>query len=306
MKKGLSFAFLILLFIFTGSVLYSKLFAQQSPKGFTVTPSNVELQVKPGETVTKEITLTNSTDTDTEIKINRRNFTAQGEEGQVNLTTEESSYSLASWISVAPESVVVKKNSQGKFLATVKAPDNAEPGGHFGSVVFTTVPKKDLKQTGAVVSQEIASLFLVKIAGKVDEDARIESFSTPKWFFEFGPVPFDIRVKNNSTVHIKPAGSITINGTFGQKLTGSVESRNILPGAVRKIQGTLGNKLLIGRYTASVSIVYGTQNNAPLVAQTTFYAFPVRLGLLVLAALIIIIIMRKRLYKAIKIILIGK
>jgi len=306
MKKGLSFAFLILLFIFTGNALYSKLFAQQSPKGFTVTPSNVELQIKPGETVTKEIILTNSTNADTEIKINKRNFTAQGEEGQVSLTTEESSYSLASWISVAPESVVVKKNSQGKFLATVKVPDNAEPGGHFGSVVFTTVPKKDLKQTGAVVSQEIASLFLVKIAGKVDEDARIESFSTPKWFFEFGPVPFDIRVKNNSTVHIKPAGSITINGTFGQKLTGSVESRNILPGAVRKIQGTLGNKLLIGRYTASVSIVYGTQNNAPLIAQTTFYAFPVRLGLIVLAALIIIIIMRKRLYKAIKIILIGK
>ncbi len=306
MKKKIIFALLILLFIFTGSVLYPKLFAQQNPRGFTVTPSNVELQVKPGEISTQEIILTNATNTDTEIKVIRRNFTAQGEEGQVSLTTEESSYSLASWLSVTPESIIVKKNSQEKFLITVKIPNNAEPGGHFGSVVFTTVPKKDLKQTGAVVSQEIASLFLVKIAGKVNEDAKIVSFSTPKWFFEFGPVPFDIRVKNNSTVHIKPVGSITVEGSFGQKLTGSVDSRNILPGAIRKLQGILSDKLLIGKYTASVSLFYGTQNNAPLVAQVTFYAFPVRLGLIILAALIIIFIMRRRIFKALRIIIIGK
>jgi len=158
-----------------------------------------------------------------------------------------------------------------------------------------------------VLSQEIASLILIKIAGKVEEDAVLESFKTPKWFYELGPVPFEARVKNDSTVHIKPEGTITVTGMlFGQKLTGQVEQRNILPGAIRKIPGMLNNKLLIGKYTASISLVYGAQNNAPLVAQTTFWAFPVRYALAALVILVLLFVMRKRLYKAFKVILIGK
>jgi hypothetical protein len=306
MKKQIIYIACILLFIFTGSILYGKLFAQAAPSGLTITPSNVELQIKPGESVTKEITLTNSTQADVDIKVSRRNFTAQGEEGQITLTTDENNYSLATWIETTPETISIKKDGREKFLVTIKVPKSAEPGGHFGSVVFATVPKADVKQTGAVVSQEIASLILVKIPGTVEEDAVIESFKALQSFYELGPVSFEARVKNNSTVHIRPVGTLTVTGMFGQKFTGQVDSRNILPGAIRKIPAILNNKLLIGKYTASVSLVYGTQNNAPLIATATFWAFPVRYALIVLVILIVIFVMRRRLYKALKMVIIGK
>jgi hypothetical protein len=306
MKKQIIYIACVLLFIFTGSVLYGKLFAQKSPSGLTITPSNIELQVKPGESITKEIILTNSTPADVEIKVSKRNFTAQGEEGQITLTTGEDNYSLASWIETTPERINIKKDGREKFLVTIKIPKSAEPGGHFGSVVFGTVPKVDVKQTGAVVSQEIASLILVKIPGEVTEDAKIESFKALSPFYELGPVSFEARVKSNSTVHVKPVGTLTITSMFGQKLTGQVESRNILPGAIRKIPAVLGNKLLIGKYTASISLVYGTQNNAPLVATATFWAFPIRYALIVLVVLFVIYVMRRRLYKALKMVIIGK
>ena len=307
MRKKLIYLSAIILLFFVGASIYIKLSAQQKPTGLTVTPSNIELLVKPGDTITKEINVANFTGADVSINVDRRNFTAQGEEGQVSLTTNENSYSLASWITVAPEKDSIPNNTTQKFTVTIKIPNNAEPGGHFGSVVFgTTADKKNLKQTGAVVSQEIASLILVKIAGDVNENAIIESFKSLKPFYELGPVSFETRVKNESTVHVKPVGTLTVTDMFGQKLTGQVEQRNILPGAIRKIPGMLNNKLLIGKYTASVSLVYGTQNNAPLVAQTTFWAFPVRYALVALVILILLFVMRKRLYKALKVILIGK
>lgn len=307
MRKKLIYLFVIIILFFTVASIYVKLSAQQKPSGLTVIPSNIELFVKPGDTVVKEINVINFTGTDVAINANRRNFTAQGEEGEVSLNTSEDSYSLASWITVTPEKNTISNNKSQKFTVTVKIPANAEPGGHFGSVVFATVTdKKNLKQTGAVVSQEIASLILVKIAGDVNENAIIESFKSLKPFYELGPVSFETRVKNDSTVHIKPEGTLTVTDMFGQKLTGQMEQRNILPGAIRKIPGMLSNKLLIGKYTASISLVYGSKNNTPLVTQTTFWAFPVRYAIVVLVILIILFVMRRRLYKALKVILIGK
>ena len=60
----------------------------------------------------------------------------------------------------------------------------------------------------------------------------------------------------------------------------------------------------IGKYTADLSLTFGSQNSQ-LYASTTFYAFPWKLGLVVLVVLIVLFLLRKRLFRAFKIILKG-
>lgn len=300
--------FLFLICIFTLCFFSFNLqgLAQQSAKGLTITPYSLELTINPGEKVTKKISLSNDTDQTIDIAVSKRNFTANGEEGQVNLTDEETGFSLSSWISTNPQRKTLAPNEKEEFDITITAPNNAEPGGHFGSVVFGTVPQKGLNQTGALLSQEVAALILIKIPGDITENARIESFNPENNFYQNGPVKFDIRVKNDSTVHIKPTGKVIVTDMFGRKFTAPVEGKNVLPEAVRKLQATLKNKLLIGKYTADLSLAYGTQNNALLTGTTTFWAFPVKAGIVGFVILVLIYLMRKRLRKALKALLTGK
>lgn len=306
MKKLLIIPALVIILV--GSVVLTHVFSQQTTKGLSITPYNVELTISPGNSVTKTVTLTNLTDKSVAITVDKRNFTANGEEGAIALTNTDSNanYSLLSWTTISPSTVTLAPGAKQDFQITITVPKAAEPGGHFGSFVFATVPAKNVQGTGALLSQEIAGIILVKIPGDVKESASIASFQADKKFFEFGPVPFTVRVKNDSNVHITPSGTITIKNMWGQTFTTSIDSRNVLPGAIRKIPALWQHTLLIGKYTASLSLAYGSSSTPRLVATTTFYGFPVRIALVVLVLLIILFLMRRRLLKALKTLATGK
>jgi len=296
---------LAIFFITLSTFVYTTIQAQKTAGGLAVHPSNFDITAVANKNSTGVITVDNLTDQPMQIIVDLRNFTAQGEEGSVNLTAEDTTYSLAKWIKVTPTTIKINAHSSQNFTFTIDVPKNAEPGGHFGSVVFATVPSKDLKGSGATLSQEVASLILFKIPGDTKEKAVLESFTTDKSFYEFGPVMFDARVKNEGGVHIAPMGSVLVKGWFGQKFIVPLEMRNVLPDATRKIPATLKNKLLFGNFTATLIATYGTKGQQ-LYQVTEFSAFPVRYGLVVLLILMVLYLGRKRIMKSIRVLLTGK
>jgi hypothetical protein len=280
-------------------------YAQQTTPGLQVHPSNFDITLTPGSQTTETVYLVNRTKNPEPIKVELRNFTAQGVEGGVNLTTDDTTYSLAKWISVSPETAVIAPNQSQAFTFTITPPANAEPGGHYGSLVFATDPSQKVNGTGAVLSEEVASLILARIPGNVTEDASIVSFAPGQNFYEFGPVTFNMLVKNTGGVHIQPQGEVVVKGTFGDTYNVSLKPYNVLPGASRMIPVLLTNKLLIGRYTAQLVAAYGDKNKQ-LSASTEFYAFPVRYGVIVLVILFFLFLVRKRIGKALKALFMGK
>jgi len=222
----------------------------------------------------------------------------------VKITNENTPFSLSSWIKVNPEKVIIPAGKEVAFTYTLTPPTNAEPGGHFGSIVFSTVPSA-VGNTGSAISQEIAALILARIPGDAKEDAVVESITTDKNFYEFGPVHFTVRVKNNGDVHIAPFGAVEVTDMLGRKFDAPIDPTNVLPNAVRRINATLSNRLLIGHYQAKIIASYGSKN-LPLEGSVEFWAFPVRYGALVLAAIIILFLLRKRLWKSFRILVMNK
>lgn len=254
----------------------------------SVSPPVFELSANPGEVNENSVRVTNLSDKPQTIQVDKRNFTALGEEGGVDLTEDETSFSLAEWIEVDKGETVIPAQSSEVFEFTIAVPNNAEPGGHFGSLIFKTKVKPlDEDEAGASVGQEVGSLLLVKVAGDIEEDARIAGFSPEKGFYESGPVEFATRIKNNGNVHFKPRGNITINNMFGSEVAKlQLDERNVLPGSIRKV-GTVWDDpgFRIGRYTANLSVVYGSEGDI-LNSSATFVMLPYKpilAGLIVLA-----------------------
>jgi hypothetical protein len=285
MKKSLFISAIIPIMAF---FMVAATHAQTHKNGLSITPLTFDYSLQEGDTKTGKFYLSNIGDEDLNIKVTTKNFSAQGEDGDVALTSESKQYALSSWISVSPETALLPAKSKTPFIFTINVPKNAEPGGHFGSVVFATESDSKLNETGARVSQEVAGLILVETPGEITEKANILSLGTEKGFYEFGPVNFITRVKNDSTVHIKPSGTITITDMFGKKEIISVESKNILPEATRKLPAIWNKHSLFGRYSATVSLRYGSKG-VLLTASTSFFAFPITYGLIGLGILLVVI-----------------
>jgi hypothetical protein len=255
--------FLLLIIIFP----FSPVSAQSV--GIKISPVIIEDLVEPGQVLSKIISVTNQSSDSKKLFVYLRDFKGEGEEGEAKLIipgSEEGSF-LASWITVTNESIDFQPFEEKNIPFTVTIPAETGPGGYYGALVIATEPPKlnmDSEDKGAAlaISQQTASLLLLKVKGDIREDADIREFITDKSLYN---APFDIeftaRVQNRSNVHIKPAGFISITNFFDKeiiRLDFNEKGSNILPDSFRKYrnnwQGTKG----FGRYKASLVLSYGT------------------------------------------------
>ena len=303
MKRALG---LLILLLSIATFWTSVAGAQANEKiGLAVSPPTFELSANPGDKLKHSIRVDNLTAKDAPVTVEHRNFSPIGEEGQAVLTPDDTPYSLASWIKVNPSTITIPTKESKVFDFTIDVPSNAEPGGHFGSIVFKTAAPAEKSSGGVAVGQEIGSLILLKVAGNAKEKAEITSFRSTADLWEYGPVAFEARLKNTGNIHLKPTITITLTDMFGRKVaTIPVDSRNILPNSIRKLDAKWGEHSLFGRYTATLSVAYGDKKQI-VTASTSFFAIPYRLILIILAILATVGFLvyrgRRRLLRSVKV-----
>jgi hypothetical protein len=311
-RKSPPAGLLFIIGLFIALMLFPLKVMAQETVGLTIVPPKLELFANPGETINESIRLTNDSILPQTYGIVVEDFRATGEEGQVVL--EESGtelYSLQSWINLSAPGIVVQPGEEIIYPFAINIPKDAEPGGHYASILFQIGGAEEIPGITAVRSR-VGALILLRISGDVREDSQIEDFSAPK-FSQKGPIDFTLRVKNNGTTHIRPNGTIIVTNKLGKKVAElPLTGFNVFPGAIRKMDTTWEKENLFGIYTATLVATYG-QQNLPLTASTTFAAasYPSLAILLIglISAYVFITSMIKgksRIVKAIKIILTGK
>jgi len=255
----------------------------------SLSPLTFELSANPGETISNVLKITNTDPTPVLISINVEDFTAVGEEGQVTLQDDEGvhTYSLAKWVTVTPSVLSLGPNEAGTVQFTINVPFEAEPGGHYGSVL-ATIGSASPSAGGVSVTQKVGSLVLMNVAGDVTEQLFIEELSA-KPFSEYGPVTILSRFQNTGTVHLKPRGFILVKNMLGQEVEKlDLPQKNVLPHSIRRIEVPAGDKLMFGRYEATLTAIYGSANQ-PLSSVTTFWVIPWKITATVLIGLILLL-----------------
>jgi len=277
--------------------------------GISISPLTFEITANPGDKVSNVLKILNNSDSALMVQMKAEDFTAIGESGEVVVREElNESYSLAKWIRVEPEQFTLDPRGQQLVNFTIDVPVSGEPGGHYGSIL-AMIGGTAATGTGAAISQKVGSLLLLQVAGPVNELIFVKNFVAPS-FSEYGPITIDARFENRGTVHLKPRGFVQITDIFGKQAANlSLSQKNILPGSVRKIDTVWDEKILFGKYTATLTAIYGSTNE-PLTATTTFWVIPwkITLGITlgVVLVLFILIKSRKRLSLALKILLRGE
>lgn len=262
--------------------------------GLKIQPVKISETMQPGDTLTGSIAITNVSDTDVNVSITVQDFVPLAGADTIQFVGRAPGVtSVRDWIQVAgPLDSVFKKGEERNISYTINAPANAEPGGHFGVVLFKATPH--VEGGGSIqVGTQVGMLVLVAIPGSHTEAGRIVSFSAPV-FLQTGPVPFTLNFENTGTVHFEPRGKITIRNMFGHEVANvPIEGVVVLPSSIKKMEFDWNvSGFLFGRYSAHADIVDGSGTTIAT-ADTSFWVIPVWYTLaFVLVLIVIFLILR--------------
>lgn len=272
---------------------------------FVVGPAKTELFLKRGEKVTKSLSVVNRTDREQIFTVEIEDFKGSRDLKQsvVLLGNDRSPYSLKDYIKPEQNSFKLKSKQRGVIDVVISIPNDAEPGGHYGSVLVSSAPSSEegdeIDNKTRTVSR-IGALYFVRVDGKVKEDAKLTDFrmENSKAFYEKGPFNFELLFENNSSVHLTPNGKVEVKNMIGRKVKElEVSPFFSLPDSLRASVVSWESSFAFGRYTATATINRGYLESPDVadVQTITFWVLPWKIVVGFGLAIIIVAFILRRL-----------
>jgi len=288
MKKLLPTTLAILTFFFVS--LCHCVTASAADISLVVSPPRLDISGKPGEVVQKTVKVTNNS-TDKELILDAMviDFIVNDDVGTpVKVTESASGRFLASpWFTLDSNEITIKPRETAQIVAIITIPRDALPGGHYAGIFFEPKTEKGARNTVSYTTTQVGSLFGITVAGDIKYDAIIKDFLANSYISEFGPIDFSAVIENQSDTHISPESSIIIKDMFGRTLdTLKLDTLNIFPFASRTISTKWNQIWGLGRYHATLNVVYG--DSAVVSRNLYFWILPYRL---IIATLVIFLVL---------------
>jgi hypothetical protein len=276
----------------------------QDAAGITVTPVTDSFDAIPGKTITRTVRVINPVVKEVTLYPRALDFHTDNEKGQPNFFTPKdrtSRWTMSQWMTFSKPFLRITPNEEEKFDVIINVPENADPGGHYAAILFSTEQPKleqDVSQIGVVGL--VGTLMLAKVPGDIVERLTLEEFVAPKVLIT-PPANFSILFSNTGNIHLRPKGELKIRNWFGDTSAAikiNEGEGNVLPDSKRRFETSWQyNWKAFGKYTAITALYYGSEEKQ-LIATRTFVVIPIwfitAVGLLALLTLIWIIRKRKK------------
>ena len=183
------------------------LFGKSPSLKIQITPPIYEREVRQGEKLSFQILLQNNSSKEVRLKAGTLGFQIAENGKPVFIDDTYLRFSCQSWIDIKPKSFQIRAGEGKEVSISIKVPKNAS-GGNYASVLFD-VDTGDLVQKGNQVGLTIrtGTMVLLIVRNTIKLDAKIESFRIAE---QPGKSIFEVLLKNNSNIHIKPIGNVVI------------------------------------------------------------------------------------------------
>jgi len=235
---------------------------------FVVGPGRLEVSVKPGESVTRMMTVTNriSANRTFELMVEDMSGSADGSGAVVLLGDQAGPYTLRDYITFPGKVVQLDLGERAQIPVTISMSLNAEPGGYYGAVLVSTVQDEgsiEVSTARSPIVARIGTLFFITVPGEAETGGALQSLTTKnnQWWWQAGPIDLGLLFENTGSVHLNPYGEIQVTNMFGEEV-GFIELEPwfVLPKSLRLREVSWDRELLIGRYVITAKVNRGYDN----------------------------------------------
>ena len=293
-KKVQLFVFALMSIVLAFFVLHTV--SAQGGAGISIQPSIFEEHLDPGEEYSSAVRVKNTTASPQVYYVHARDVRKLSDTGQPLFAEpgEEISLGVASWISLPEGPINVGADQTVEIPFTIIVPQDAAPGNHLGGI-FVGPKAEKLDVIGAGIGFQVVPLINIQISGNLVEKAEIHSFSTEKLLYGKPVVMFTTIVSNGGNVAVKPRGPIEIKNMFG-KTVGSVsvnDTDGLVPPFGERVftsEWEDDENIFLGRYIATVTLVYGQEERTTIYRSISFWILPMNIILPVVLSLLIFVL----------------
>ena len=275
--------------------------------GLTIAPAIIEQVIQPGQIATASVTVRNISAQATPITSVAQRMVAKN----INNTASENSaqFDSSEWIQIIPTDFILDPQEAQRVEIIFRAPEKAEPGGHYSMVYFQPLSYLENQQGVTQTGARLGALNMILVTGETVESARIQNFSTQK-IRHNGPIEFELGIANDGNRHTIPTGHITIKDFTGRPIhREAIEPYLLLPKTAQVIKVAWDKFYLFGKYTAQASVIYSADTNSTLTQEIEFWVIPIGIVIPITIPLtlllISIILNRNQITKAVYILVKG-
>jgi hypothetical protein len=224
---------------------------------FVLEPAKIELFVDPGHKSTTELQVTNRTAGPLTFSVSVEDMVGSDDPMRpvLLLGDKRGPYSLRDYMTPEVNTFTLESGERITLPVTVSIPEDAEPGGLYGSVLFESKSFGQDANASRTISR-LGALLFVRVNGDVAENGALEDFrvsgGSPVFVTE-DPIGFEMLYRNSGSVHVNPYGMITVRNIFGMTV-GEVEVTPYyaMPESLRYRKITWEHGPLFGYYTATL------------------------------------------------------
>jgi len=225
----------------------------RAAQSLTVSPAIIELELAPGESVIRPVTVGASGDEPIDVRFqhvdlgfDKADYSPQYIEDSEPDTVE---FSTRGWFSVPEERVQVAAGKQRVLQMTIAVPDNASPGTHLGVALFTTAPATpDKPAAGATVATATRTgpVVVVSVKGGSKPKPHLDALRLPRIVAE-GPLTPRLRARNRGGAHITLSGTVELRRGGRRVERIELPRQIVVPELPRVLRGTSPGKLSLGK-----------------------------------------------------------
>lgn len=152
------------------------IFLSNAAQAITVSPVIIDHDIAPGMRINGKVMVTNDGKSPQTYYVSVQTFVPIGEEGEQQYLDETDIKGLPSWFIFSDKAFTLEPAKTKEVSYSIVVPPDAEPGGHYAAVFFSTTPELEKDKTSIGVAAKTGIVFLVEVSGHVKESADIESF----------------------------------------------------------------------------------------------------------------------------------
>lgn len=224
--------------LLTVSLLPAAVFAAepadtQERESILISPVSKRYELNAGDTTTDTLKVVNDGTTTYDFILYARPYSVQNENYIPDFTSEAQNSDAYKWVQFTSPTYRLTPGKSADIDYTIRVPENATPGGHYGVLFAETQPVNQSEGNAVQRKKRVGSILYITVKGDVTTSGKLLSTDVP-FFQTIPPLTVTQRVQNTGNTDFTVETTTKISDFFGGLKHTNERSYVVLPSTTRK------------------------------------------------------------------------
>lgn len=223
-------------------------------ESITLSPVSKRYQVDAGTIKTDELTIVNDGAVAYDFIVYARPYSVNDSSYEADFTAQKPNADAYQWVQFDQSRYNIEAGATIKVKYTLRVPQNASPGGHYG-VLFAETQPKTQEGTAVVRKKRVGSLVYATVNGEYQLEGNHEKTVLPFWQTR-PPLIAVTTVKNTGNTDFISKLGFKVSDVFGNLKFSEEKEYAVLPETTRDMRLEWGGAPWFGLFRAEVKTTF--------------------------------------------------